>query len=397
MRILLVTPYFKDSFAGKISMGSAVMAARQFSRCHEILVITTGRPKREEKVSGQLTVLSAPAFLLPDPINYVISPASLVMVWRAIREFRPHLVVVNKFMFFTSFAAPFAKWMGKKTIVVTDTYPGINWFPRNRMVGWVMWLYARLVGVPILRRADKVVLLHEGLVDVARRYGFDHTVIHNGPDLDEADSAVPAPDLTKADGEIWIGYVGRLESVKGYDYLMVAVESLARRHPGLKAFFIGAQRPKAVRAAENMVFLGFREDVFSVLKRMDLFCLPSLSEGLPNALMEAMAVGCPVVASRVGGVEVLIEDGHNGVLVPPGDASALEAAIDGLLTDERRRRRLSLSARETIEVGFNWRHIAEEYEALFLSLLGETGEHLQSISNEPYSLVGSVGQIREDG
>ena len=95
MRILLVTPYFKDSFAGKISMGSAVMAARQFSRCHEILVITTGRPKREEKVSGQLTVLSAPAFLLPDPINYVISPASLVMVWRAIREFRPHLVVVK--------------------------------------------------------------------------------------------------------------------------------------------------------------------------------------------------------------------------------------------------------------------------------------------------------------
>ena len=269
-----MAPYFKDSFAGKISMGSAVMAAHHLSGRHEMLVITTGREQRREELSSQLTVLSAPALLLPDPVNYVISPASLLMTIQAIRTFRPDLVIVNKFMFFTSFAAPIAKWMGKRTVVVTDTYPGLNWFPRNRFVGYVMKLYARLIGVPILRSADKVVLLHEGLVELAQKYGLDYTVIHNGPNLDAADKAEPARDLDKPSGTIWIGYVGRLESVKGYDFLMTAIERLSQRHPDVQALFIGAHRPLAVRTSENLVFLGFRNDVFSVLKQMDIFCLP---------------------------------------------------------------------------------------------------------------------------
>jgi glycosyltransferase involved in cell wall biosynthesis len=399
VRILLVAPYFKDSFAGKISMGSAVRAAEELSRRHQVLVITTGRDQAREEVSPRLTVLSAPAFLLPDPVNYVVSPASLRMVRRAIRELQPDLVIVNKFMFFTSFAAPLAKWMGCKTVVVTDTYPGINWFPRNRLVGWIMWLYARLVGVPILRSADKVVLLHEGLSEIARTYRFDSVVIHNGPDLDAAAAARPADDLgVKPEGEIWIGYLGRLESVKGYDFLMRAVEMLSSRRKGLKAFFIGAQRPRAVRQSESFEFLGFREDVFSVLKRMDLFCLPSLSEGLPNALMEAMAVACPVIASGVGGVEVLIEDGVNGVLVPPGDVEALARAIDALIDDPERRRALGARARESIESRFNWERIGDEYERLFDSLLGRSDLRSQDrlLPDPSYPLVSSVPRVRED-
>jgi glycosyltransferase involved in cell wall biosynthesis len=361
LRILLVAPYFRDSFAGKISMGSAVAAAHHLSRRHQVLVITTGRQNPEERVSENLTISSAPALLLPDPINYVISPHSLVRVVRAIRKFDPNVVFVNKFMFFTSFAAPIAKWMGKPTVVVTDTYPGLNWFPRSRLVGSVMWVYARLIGIPILRSADKVVLLHEGLVDLARKYRLDYTVIHNGPDLEAADAAEPAKDLVKPPGEVWIGYVGRLESVKGYDFLMNAVESIARRSPNVKAFFIGAHRPRALRDSKALVFLGFRDDVYSVLKRMDVFCLPSLSEGLPNAVMEAMAVRCPVVASRVGGVEALVTEGVSGLLVAPRDEAALG--------DEELRRRLGAAGRLRIEEDFDWRRLLERYEELFEELM----------------------------
>jgi hypothetical protein len=70
-----------------------------------------------------------------------------------------------------------------------------------------MWLYARLVGVPLLRSVDRVVLLHEGLVDIAERYRLRYTVIHNGTDLAQADSSLPAADLAKPEGETWIGYV----------------------------------------------------------------------------------------------------------------------------------------------------------------------------------------------
>src|SRR6185503_2863138 len=160
LRILLVTPYFFDSFAGKISMGSAVMAARQLSRRHDVTVLTKGRAVPMGTVSPSLRVISAPGVLLPDPVNYVISPAVLWRVFRLIRRERPDVVLVSKFMFFTSLSVLVARALGRPVVLVTDTYPGINWFPRNRFVAGVMWLYARLVGVPLLRAANKVVLLH---------------------------------------------------------------------------------------------------------------------------------------------------------------------------------------------------------------------------------------------
>jgi glycosyltransferase involved in cell wall biosynthesis len=370
LKVLLVTPYFLDSFAGRISMGSAVMAARQLSRRHDVTVLTTGRDAPMETLSPSLTVVSAPGWLLPDPVNYVISPALLWRVARFIRRERPDVVLVSKFMFFTSLSVLVARVLGKPVVLVTDTYPGINWFPRNRAVAAVMWVYARLVGVPLLRAASKVVVLHEGLEDVARRYGLDYEVVHNGPDLAEADAAPPAADLPKPTGEVWVGYVGRLESVKGHDVLLRAAGAVHGRHPAVRTFFVGATGPGMLEASSGVRFLGFRRDVYSVLKRMDVFCLPSLSEGLPNALMEAMAVGCACVASRVGGVEVLIEDERNGLLVPPGDVPALTAALERLVTDAVLRQRLGRAARVTIEERFDGRRIAERYEQVFEDLLG---------------------------
>lgn len=391
MRILLVAPYFRDSFAGKISMGSAVMAAEQLSRRHQVLVVTTGRDKAVEKVSDSLTVLSARGWLLPDPINYVVSPACLLLARRNIREFDPHLVMVNKFMFFTSLAAPIAKLMGKPTVIVTDTYPGLNWFPRNRLVAAVMRLYARLVGLPLLRSVDKVVLLHEGLEDIARRHRINYCVIHNGKDLAQADAAPPASDLVKLPGEIWIAYVGRLESVKGYDLLLRAAKNLRARYPQVKTFFIGASRPEHLSSSPEVQFLGFRRDVYSILKRMDIFCLPSLSEGLPNALMEAMAVGCACVASRVGGVVCLVEDEKEGLLVPPRDAAALEQALARLVESPELRAGLASEARKKIQGQFNWDRIARQYQALFEQLLGHPVGEWEEGESSRAVLVSSRG------
>ena len=227
-----------------------------------------------------------------------------------------------------------------------------------------MWLYARLIGVPLLRAANKVVLLHEGLVDVARRYGFDYEVIHNGTDLAEADAAAPAPDLEKPPGEVWVAYVGRLESVKGYDFLLRAVEGIHTRHPQVRTFFVGAGAPAGRPAPAGVRFLGFRRDVYAVLKKMDVFCLPSLSEGLPNALMEAMSVGLACVASRVGGVLHLLEHEQSGLPVPPGDVEVLSAALERVVTDAAVRERLGRAARATIEARFSWDEIGRRYEQL---------------------------------
>ena len=105
------------------------------------------------------------------------------------------------------------------------------------------------------------------------------------------------------------------------------------------------------------------------MRQLDLLVVPSLWEAGPLLPMEAMSAGCACVASRVGGVEVLIEHEQNGLLVPPGDVDALTAALERLSADPARRRRLGAAARATIEERFHWARIAESYERLFAAVL----------------------------
>jgi glycosyltransferase involved in cell wall biosynthesis len=106
-------------------------------------------------------------------------------------------------------------------------------------------------------------------------------------------------------------------------------------------------------------FLGYRTDVPSILSMSDIFVLPSYSEGLPNALMEAMAAGCACVASGVGGVVELLSANEAGLTVPPGDGAALRGAIEKLLDDPDLRSRLGARARRVIEEGYRLEQSAD--------------------------------------
>jgi glycosyltransferase involved in cell wall biosynthesis len=180
---------------------------------------------------------------------------------------------------------------------------------------------------------------------------------------------------------VWIAYVGRLESVKGYDFLLRAVETIHARHPHVRTFFVGAGAPVGRPAPAGVRFLGFRRDVYAVLKKMDIFCLPSLSEGLPNALMEAMSVGLACVASRVGGVVHLIEHDRSGLLVDRGDVDALAGAMELLVTDAALRVRFGGIARATIETRFSWDEIDGRYDDLLGGVIGKTVLQSQEINH----------------
>jgi len=146
--------------------------------------------------------------------------------------------------------------------------------------------------------------------------------------------------------------VGNLYPVKGQRHLVDALAALARLHPTVHVAIAGRGDLESALSAqardhgvgERLHLLGLRSDIAAILAAADVFVLPSLSEGLPLALLEAMFAGCPIVASDVGEVGAVLAGGEAGVLVPPGDPTALAAAIGGLLSDPSRARELGARA-----------------------------------------------------
>lgn len=209
------------------------------------------------------------------------------------------------------------------------------------------------------------------------------TVIHPALDLDafqpkRVSRQCFRTEIGASDGQLLIGTSARLEQQKGIDLLLRGFARIARHEPNALLVIAGdgkEQMPLMQLAHElgisaRVCFCGFRADVPSVLAGLDLFALPSRTEGFGIAIVEAMAMGLPVVASRVGGVLDIITNGLDGVLVPLEDIEALTTAILELLHNPEARRRLGLAARQRAQV-FSPQAAAQQHEALYERLIRE--------------------------
>ena len=116
---------------------------------------------------------------------------------------------------------------------------------------------------------------------------------------------------------------------------------------------------------QEVIFTGYREERGELLRTSDIFVMPSYSEGLSNALMEAMSSGCAPIATEVGGNCFLIQNGVSGFLFSPGDLEALRAHIRRLITDRDKRRAIAGEARKRMEISFSWEKVGEQYKELF--------------------------------
>jgi glycosyltransferase involved in cell wall biosynthesis len=361
MSVLLVSPYFIDSYKNNLSMGSAVALARNLSKVMRVVVLTSGRTKEDEELGENLRVVSTRGFLIPDPINYMISLGLLLRFVDLVRLVRPEVVVVSKFMFFSSLVIPLARLMKVPVITVTDTFPGINWFPVSKFASIIMWFYARIIGLPLLWMSDKVVLLYRGLIKVAKKYNLDYVVIPNGVEPIYFEKLPIPVDIKKPKDEFWVGFVGRPESVKGYTQAL-SIASDLQKYKNIKFVFVGGNRK--VKVEKNKMFLGFRRDIMNIYQLFDVLILPSHAEGLPNVVMQAMACEIPVVANAVGGVVELIDNKRNGFLVELGDVKAMKRRILDLYRNEDLRVKIGKAARETVKKDFNWSKILRDYQEL---------------------------------
>jgi glycosyltransferase involved in cell wall biosynthesis len=171
-----------------------------------------------------------------------------------------------------------------------------------------------------------------------------------------------------------IGIVGRLEPEKGHELVLRAMPEILRRSSAPVSLHIigeGSRRPALMEAIEahglssNVVFAGYVHDVRARLAQLDLVVSASTREGLGIALIEAMAMGLPVVASRIGGIPEVVEDGVTGILFRSGDAKALAEAVLDILGDKERARHMGAAARRSVEERFNLDRTLEVLEAIY--------------------------------
>src|SRR5207249_10181162 len=165
------------------------------------------------------------------------------------------------------------------------------------------------------------------------------TTIPNGVRFDPLAESTVRSELALSPEDHLVVTVGNLYPVKGHRVLLDAAALLSSQHPNLHVAIAGrgelaaalAEQARELGFAGRLHLLGLRSDIPNLLAAADVFVLPSLSEGLPLALLEAMFAGCPIVASDVGEIRTVLANGDAGMLVPPGDAPALAAALRGLL------------------------------------------------------------------
>jgi sugar transferase (PEP-CTERM/EpsH1 system associated) len=180
------------------------------------------------------------------------------------------------------------------------------------------------------------------------------------------------PDGFAGDDSLLIGSVGRLEAVKDQMTLVRAFSDLCRRYPRdsrLRLILVGdgslRHRIEALVAQENLqdrVWLaGARDDIPQLLRALDVFVLPSLAEGISNTILEAMACGLPVVATRVGGNDELVQEGRTGFLVPPADPGTMADALQNYIDNPALRQDHGVVARKRVEEAFTMARMTSSY------------------------------------
>jgi glycosyltransferase involved in cell wall biosynthesis len=302
-------------------------------------------------------------------------------------EIRRHRVdVVHSFNFYANvFAIPAARLARAPVVVASIRNIGGGFTPLQQRVQRQVCRLADCV----LTNADAVrrSLITEG-------YDADKiAVIRNGLDLERFTGTPGGGERFRqelglpADAPV-VAVLARVTPIKGFEYFLEAVVPLAERFPAARFVVVGGgyvlsagrgrvrdygaemkAMAKRLGLEGRVIFAGVRADVPDILSQVTVSVLPSLSEGLPNAVLESMAAGVPVVASRVGGIPEVVDHGRTGLLVPPRDPAALAEAIGVLLDNRERARQFGDAGRASVLQHFRLEHAVRDTEQLYADLL----------------------------
>ena len=307
---------------------------------------------------------------------------ALLHLVRLMREYRPHIVHTH-----TAKAGTLGRVAARlaRVPVVVHTYHGHvfhGYFSLTKTRSFLAierWLAKHTDRLLTVSETVRQNLLSLGIGTPERLI-----VVPLGLDLDrflvcESSRGQLRAELGMDPEALLVGIVARLVPIKRHECFLRAAAAVARRYPGCQFLVVGdgERRTELERLVRQLAlkgqvhFLGWRQDLERIYADLDLVALTSANEGSPVSLIEAMASGRPVVATRVGGVPDLVEDGVTGLLVPPEDPAALVEAIGALLADPERRRIFGRAGRERVYPAFSAERLLGDVDQLYMELVSQ--------------------------
>jgi glycosyltransferase involved in cell wall biosynthesis len=279
------------------------------------------------------------------------------------------------------FAYLLRRWLWRRQLTLLSTAHA--WV----MLGLKGKIYRRL-DLSLMHRFDHLIAVSHATKDEMVHAGVPSnliSVIHNGIDTETwAPKQKPSSfrdELNMGEGFPVIGYVGRIMPEKDLETWLRAAALVAQKYPRARFVLVGEGKDGTTLSqlknlaaglgiAERTYFPGYRSDLLPVYASFDLFLLSSRREGLPNSILEAMAMGVPVVTTDVAGAKELVVDGKTGYVSPQGNAEGIARALMVLAESERLRKRMSNAARTRVEREFSFSTRLQRIEALYERVLG---------------------------
>jgi glycosyltransferase involved in cell wall biosynthesis len=348
------------------------LSAQQVKRGHKVDVLTWKKNGgfSEEKVAEGFVVHRLPGLNLG--FGGVVEDYPFIPgLSDVIERLRPDVVHAESHLFLTSIqAVRRARKLGVPCVV---TVHGV-FAERSFAVDSVQRAYLRTLGLEVLKSADVVVCLTRNDVEEVVRFGCSLEKVRLIPNAVDTERFRPS-EGQESNLVVW---VGRFVPEKGVEYLIEAARLVVDEFEDVRFLLVGygPLKTKMMRLVHERGLDGFvrfvgplsRDDVARVLGGAGIFVLPSLSEGMPLALLEAMSCGNAVVASNIGGVAEIIKDYDNGVLVPPRNAEELASSILMLLCEDGLRGKLARNAREAVELEYSWNNVLAQLDSVYESI-----------------------------
>lgn len=380
MRVLFVVPYF-----GLPGILSDTLAGQLLRRGYDVSVV--GFARNKEKIifseSNNLRFYFVDAISISIP-NFITEFPYFLHFENIVKQYQPDIIHVNTLPFLTSLQAiAVARRMRIPGILHVHGVIGM----RNWLLDTAQRTFIRTVLRKAFHDATLIICLTKSDSLEVQRLGCPHEkirIIPNGVDIEKF-----KPSNRRLDDLIFWG--GRFIPQKGLEYLIEAFALITKERPKAKLMMTG-NGPlfpkiyglvKRYKLEKNVLFRGYvaRNTMPDLLGVASVYVLPSLKEGMPYALLEAMACGLPVIGSNIPGVNDVIVNGENGLLVPPRDPKALAEAILTLLNDVKMRKKLGQNARELIVKKYNWNKIIPLMEKVYREAIKENTWNGKTVQN----------------